>query len=650
MYGFIKVAAATPKLKVANCKYNTEQIIHNIKEAESENASVIVFPELSITGFTCGDLFLQSILFKNVEKSIKTILNSTKNLNIISIVGAPISVESKLYNAGIVIYKGNILGIVPKTFINNYNKFDESRYFTSIKDISYQIDEFAGCKNIILSNNMLFKSKDNLNFKFAVEISTDINNINSPTTKLAQKGVTIILNLAAINKVVSNSTSIKSIVKNHSERLCVGYVLANAGVGESTTDFVFTGSNIIAEDGKLLNEGQDFKEEIIYSEIDTEYLYNKKTKILNNQTEDNLYNEFIKNTNIVEFNLNEKDKNINLTRKYNKNPFFPYEDAKTINSKCEEILHLQARALVKRLEHIGTDTVVLGLSGGLDSTLALIVCVRAFNIMGISKKKINAITMPCFGTMKRTKSNAEKLAEEYDITIKTIDITKSVRQHFKDIGQDETVHDITFENGQARERTKVLMNLANKYNGIVVGTGDLSELALGFTTYNGDHMSMYNVNVSIPKTLVRILTKYEAEISNTSLKEVLLDVVKTPISPELIPSNSNNKEEFAQQTEKLIGPYELHDFFLYYFVNCGFTPKKILYLAENAFKNIYNKETIKKWLILFLKKFFINQFKRSCLPDGPSVTAVSLSPRGSFKMPSDGSFKMWIEDLEEKQS
>lgn len=638
-YGFVKVAAATPRIRVADCENNAVQIIAQIKEASDNGAALVVFPELCVTGYTCSDLFLQTTLLKSAENAVKRIVEETKNLDIISIVGAPIAVKQSIFNCAVVIYKSDILRIIPKINIPNYSEFYELRHFTSgsvlENDVINYID-YAGINNIDFGNNVVFHNVLMPDFSFAVEICEDLWVPESPSIQLAKSGATIICNLSTSDDIIGKAQYRRDLVKMQSGKLICGYVYAGSGFGESTTDMVFSGQCIISENSAVLAESKRFTTGITYGDIDVAKLSGERRRtntfsaITDKKITDDVYFEM-------------PLKQIKLERKFAQTPFVPTDKA-DLSARCEEILTMQAAGLATRLTHTGIKNVVLGLSGGLDSTLALIVCVHAFDMLGLERKNIHTVTMPCFGTTKRTKSNAEMLAEAYDVSFEEINITIAVRQHFSDIKHDDSITDITYENSQARERTQILMDLSNKYNGLVIGTGDLSELALGWATYNGDHMSMYAVNVSIPKTLVRYLTAYEAEKSEGSLKEVLLDVLDTPVSPELLPPDKDGM--ISQKTEDVVGPYVLHDFFLYYFVRFGFAPNKIYYIAKLSFKGKYDNQTIKIWLTVFLKRFFAQQFKRSCLPDGPKVGSVTLSPRSDWRMPSDASVRIWLNDLE----
>lgn len=633
--GFIRVACATPQIKVADCKYNADNIIKMILEADGNDCSVIVFPELCITGYTCGDLFLQGVLIDGASNALRTILSETKNTDIIAIVGLPFIPDKSvgnLYNCACIIQRGNILGFVPKYNIPNYSEFYEARHFSTGYNAPVET-VFDGRK--IKFGSLLFSCSNIPELKIGVEICEDLWVVNPPSNALALQGATVICNLSASDEVIGKSDYRRNLVKSQSAKLLSAYLYCDAGSGESTTDMIFSGHNIICENGTTLNESKKFTTGIIYSETDIKRLCGERIKTTT--FNDKPYDE---STNVVSFELPVKD--LSLTRRISTSPFVP-GDKTDLAQRCDDILTMQATGLATRLKHINCKNVVVGLSGGLDSTLALVVAVHAFKMLELDTKGIIAVTMPCFGTTKRTKGNAYKLAEAYNVTLMEIDITQSVKRHFEDIGQDINNHDVTFENGQARERTQILMDIANKCNGIVVGTGDLSELALGWATYNGDHMSMYGVNSSIPKTLVRYLVKYESEkTDNNELSVVLKDVLDTPVSPELLPPENG---EISQKTEDLVGPYELHDFFLYYFLRTAFSPLKILRLAEYAFDGQYEAGVIKKWLTVFIKRFFQQQFKRSCLPDGPKVGTVTLSPRGDFRMPSDAVVNLWLDEL-----
>lgn len=615
--GFIKVAAATPNIKVADVVYNTESIINDIYTACKEGVKLIVFPELCITGYTCGDLFGQRALIQSAYEQLMRIKEETRQLEIISVVGLPMIKEGKLINAAAVIYKGEILATVGKKNLPNYNEFYEKRNFG---DCSDQEPVILKCKNMP-------------EFTFGIEICEDLWSPEPPSVKLALGGAEIILNLSASNEMIGKADYRRSLVTGQSGRLICGYVYASAGEGESTTDLVFSGHNLIAENGVLLKETKLFQNQMIISEIDVYSLASERQK----------NTSFPKYTDIktVEFEMEMTE--TSLTRQFSPTPFVPL-DEKGRAERCESILQMQSFGLKKRVEHTGAKSLVIGISGGLDSTLALLVCVKTMDLLKRPRKDVIAVTMPCFGTTERTKNNAVQLCEALGVTLKEVNITDSVIQHFKDIQHNIDNHNVVYENGQARTRTLILMDTANQTNGLVVGTGDLSELALGWATYNGDHMSMYGVNASVPKTLIRYIVGFYADTSDDEvLKRVLYDVLATPVSPELLPAENG---EISQKTEDLVGPYELHDFFLYYAVRRSFSPKKIYRLALNALGDRYSKEEIEKWLKNFYRRFFSQQFKRSCLPDSAKVGSVSLSPRGDWRMPSDAVGKVWLEELE----
>lgn len=634
-YGFVRVAAATPYIKVADCFYNAKNIIEDIKKAEKNKASIICFPELCITGYTCSDLFLQDSLLQDSKKALKHIVQETKDLNITCIVGMPIEFLGKLYNSAVCFYKGNILGIIPKTHIPNYNEFYEKRHFNNLSDNAkyfLNLDEFNNYS--ICFGKTIFKIENIKNFTFAIEICEDLWSVIPPSSNYAINGANIIFNLSASNEIAGKSIYRKELIKNQSARCICGYVYANAGQGESTTDLVFSGHNLIYENGRILNESIPFENNIIYSDIDLEYINSERRRnstFKTKQTDD---------YHIVSYNM--ENISFDIDKYIDPMPFVPKDKDKR-DIRCKEIIDIQAYGLKKRMEHIGIKNVIIGISGGLDSTHALIVINRTFELLGYDKKGIIAVTMPCFGTTDRTYNNAKKLCEIIGTTLLEINIKDAVLKHFDDINHNPNVHDVTYENSQARERTQILMDISNKYNGIVVGTGDLSELALGFATYNGDHMSMYGVNGSIPKTLIRYLIEYFAKNSNNDLEHILMDILNTPVSPELLPPNENGN--ISQITEDIVGPYELHDFFLYNMVRHNYTPEKIYYLAKKAFNDTYDNKTILKWLEKFYIRFFTQQFKRSCLPDGAKVGSVSLSPRGDFRMPSDASFNEFLERI-----
>ena len=624
--GFIKVAAATPKIKVADPAYNTEEILKIIDETEKNGASILVFSELTISGYTCGDLFLQQPLLTECKNQLLRIVKATENKSMLVVVGCPIVIKQKLYNCAVVISDGSILGIVPKTHLPNYSEFYELRHFTSGEGLEEDLwfgEEF-GYVNVAV--NQLFKCKEIPELVVACEICEDLWVPLPPSTYHAMAGATVICNPSASVETTTKESYRRSLVSNQSARLLAAYIYADAGEGESTQDVVYSGHHLICENGSVLAEAKRFTNEIIYADIDVQKLAAERRKMTSfpgGQTED--YFE-------QEFSLEVKENKI--TRTFPKAPFVP-DNQDERDKRCDEILSLQSMGLKKRLEHTNCKHAVVGISGGLDSTLAVLVTARAFDLLDIPRENLICVTMPCFGTTDRTYQNAVSLIKELGATLKEVRIEKAVRQHFADIGHDENNHDVTYENSQARERTQILMDMANQYNGMVIGTGDMSELALGWATYNGDHMSMYAVNCSVPKTLVRYLVLYYAETTdNKKLSEVLMDVLDTPVSPELLPPVDG---VISQKTEDLVGPYELHDFFLYYMLRFGFPKSKLYRMAKLTFDGVYDDETIKKWLDKFYWRFFSQQFKRSCLPDGPKVGSVAVSPRGDLRMPSDAS-------------
>lgn len=635
--GFISVAAGTPKIRVADCRYNAEQIFTLMREADKQGVKVLALPELCLTGYTCGDLFLQDTLLRGAEEGLQTILEATRNLEIVTALCLPVwdKWDNKLYNCAAIIQKGEILGLIPKVYLPNYGEFYEQRWFASGSGVEHGI-ELCG-QHVSLCTNQTFACDTMPNLVIGVEICEDLWAPAPPSVELARKGATVILNLSASNELVGKADYRRSLVTGQSARLMCGYVYADAGEGESTTDVVFTGHNMIAENGTLLAERR-FATGLTVSEIDVD-------RLIHDRRRTNTFTFGKEPPEIWRCGFTLPVEETRLTRYVSPSPFVP-EDAAGRAERCEEILRIASLGLKKRLEHTGAKTAVVGLSGGLDSTLALLVTALAMGMLNRPASDIVAVTMPCFGTTARTKSNAELLAERMGATLKIIDISQAVRRHFTDIGQSMENHDVTFENGQARERTQVLMDIANQVGGMVVGTGDLSELALGWATYNGDHMSMYGVNASIPKTLVRHLVSYvcgdKAE-SEPELSHVLADILDTPVSPELLPAING---QISQKTEDLVGPYELHDFFLYYAIRWAFPPRKVLRLAEHAFGRSYDRATILKWEKTFYRRFFNQQFKRSCLPDGPKVGSVTLSPRGDWRMPSDAVAVLWLEELE----
>ncbi len=634
-YGYVKVGASTLELKVSDTIYNVQMIKKQIDEAVNKNIQIISFPELSITGYTCGDLFNQDILIDKAYEGLKDLVDYSKDKMIVIIVGSPIKCENKLYNCAVVINNGKILGIVPKTYIPNYNEFYEMRWFKSSNDL--KIKEINLFNEIVpIGVDLIFTSKLDDELKFGVEICEDVWSLYPKSNDYASSGASIIFNLSASNETIGKYDFRKELIKMQSIKTISGYVYSSSGINESSTDLLFSGSSLIYENGKLLSENNrfDFNSNLIYSDVDIKRLVNDRRK----------NTSFISNTDKEYRNIYfTTSKNNLISRKYSKYPFVPSNEDKR-EERCKEIINIQSSALAKRLKHTNIKKCVIGVSGGLDSTLAFLVIKKAFEKLKIDNKNIIAVTMPGFGTTNRTYENALDLIKINNATLKEIDIKKACLVHYSDIDQDINNHDITYENAQARERTKILMDIANKENALVIGTGDLSELALGWCTYNGDHMSMYSVNSSIPKTLVKYLVKYIADTDKKN-KKVLYDILSTPISPELLPADE--KGNIKQITEDKIGPYILHDFYLYHFFRYGASPKKIYMLAVNTFENEYSKEEILKWLKVFIKRFFTQQFKRSCMPDGVKVGSISLSPRGDLRMPSDASYNIWIKELEE---
>ena len=632
--GFVKIAAATPDLRVADCAYNASEIVKLARQAAAKGAHLVVFPELCLTGYTCGDLFLQRTLLDGALAALDTVRRETAALNAAVVVGLPLVHQGKLFNVAAVLCGGKIEGIVPKQFIPNYSEFYEARHFVSGAGVPFQTISLLGQDTLFAGGEpLVFQCADMPEFTLGVEICEDLWVANPPSTRLAQAGATVIVNLSASDEIIGKASYRRDLVRQQSARLLCAYLYADAGFGESTQDLVFAGHDLIAENGALLAESRLFDRGIIYADIDVQRLTHERRRM----------NTFVTEQNPAVAALPVHPGANDLTdRTFPRTPFVPASKALR-DERCEEILSLQATGLATRLRHTHAKTAVVGLSGGLDSTLALIVLVHAFDMLGLDRKGILAVTMPCFGTTARTKGNAEKLADAYGVTLETVDIKAAVDQHFSDIGQSKDDLSVTFENGQARMRTLVLMNLANKTGGMVVGTGDLSELALGWATYNGDHMSMYGVNASIPKTLVRYLVAYEADRTMGELSDVLYDVLDTPVSPELLPPKDG---EISQKTEDLVGPYELHDFFLYYMLRFGYPPRKIYRIARKTFAGVYDNATIKKWLVTFVRRFFTQQFKRSCLPDGPKVGTVTLSPRGDWRMPSDACAALWLSEAE----
>jgi len=638
-YGFIKVAAAVPAMKVADIEFNIQEIEKLITLADSEHVEVVCFPELCITGYTCQDLFKEQLLLSKSEEGLLMLLDFTRKLDVISIVGMPVLAGGLLLNCAVVLQQGNILGVVPKTYLPNYNEFYEKRWFASSQDLNPTEIYLAGSPVMLSSEPKLFQTSDGV--KFGVEICEDVWAPIPPSNNLTMAGADIIFNCSASNELIGKHRYLCSLVAQQSARTMSGYVYASSGFGESTQDVVYGGNAMIFENGKLLVEGDrfSFQPQLRVGQIDIERLRTERhtnSTFINAQRQARAF--------IIQAKPTEEEHPFRLDRAIDAHPFIPQD--KDMAETCEEILNIQTAGLAKRLFHTCCDHVVVGISGGLDSTLALLVCVRTFDKLGYDRKGIVGVTMPGFGTTDRTHDNATSLMQSLGITQKEISISKAVTQHFQDIGHDGLKHDAAYENSQARERTQILMDLANKLNALVVGTGDLSELALGWATYNGDHMSMYGVNGGVPKTLIQYLINYIAMIPAFSAqRDTLIDVIHTPISPELTPADAEG--HIQQKTEDLVGPYELHDFFLYYFLRFGFRPAKIMLLAQKAFDGEYSKDVIKKWLTTFCRRFFSQQFKRSCLPDGPKVGSVSLSPRGDWRMPSDASSALWIKECSE---
>lgn len=635
--GFVKVAAATPNVRVADVDHNLKEICRLIDETVSNGAKIVVFPELCVTGYTCGDLFSQEVLLKKAEKALNKIVSHTVGKDALIFVGLPYMVRNKLYNVAAVINHGELLGLVTKTYLPNYNEFSEMRTFQPGPKVAEWI-VYEG-EEVPFGPQIIFECDEMPELVVSAEICEDVWAPAPPSIEAALGGATIIVNCSASDETVGKDAYRERLILGQSARLISGYVYANAGEGESTTDLVFGGHSIIAENGALLEESTRFINDTIYSEIDVKRLVGERRKNTTFQVLDE-YEELIR----IPFSL--EIEQTKLTRTFEALPFVP-SSAEECRKRCEEILMIQAMGLKKRLAHTNCKSAVVGISGGLDSTLALLVVAKAFDLLGIERSCIESVTMPCFGTTDRTYQNACLLTQKLGATLREVNIKDAVRTHFRDIGHPEDKHDVTFENAQARERTQVLMDIANQTGGMVIGTGDMSELALGWATYNGDHMSMYGVNGGVPKTLVRHLVQYYADTCvDEELKAVLLDILATPVSPELLPPKDG---EIAQKTEDLVGPYELHDFYLYYALRFGYEPSKIYRLAKESFAGMYDEETILKWLNTFYRRFFSQQFKRSCLPDGPKVGSVGVSPRGDLRMPSDACATIWLEDLKNIQ-
>jgi len=636
-YGFVKVAAAVPAVRVADTAYNLQQIESLIAQAEGKGVELLVFPELCITGYSCQDLFRQDLLLEKAEEALMILLDFTRKLDVVSVVGLPVRIGSLLYNCAAVIQQGTLLGLIPKTYLPNYGEFYEKRWFASSTDLGEQTIYLAGSPVQVSSTPLLFETSDGV--RFGVEICEDVWAPLPPSNNLALAGADIILNLSATDELIGKHQYLCSLLAQQSARTMSAYVYSSCGFGESTQDVVYGGNAMIFENGRLLVEGErfSFEPQLQTAQIDIERLRSERQNNTTFRTAQDGAEARLVACKLVE------QRDFVLERSFDPHPFIPKTEK--MAETCEEILNIQVAGLAKRLHHTHSDKAVIGISGGLDSTLALLVTVRAFDKLGISRKGVVGITMPGFGTTDRTHQNAVELMTSLGITQREISIAKSVTQHFEDIGHSLSQHDVTYENGQARERTQILMDVANQIGGMVIGTGDLSELALGWCTYNGDHMSMYGVNGGVPKTLVQYLIRYIASLpAFAEQRDTLIDIVSTPISPELIPADE--KGNIKQKTEDLVGPYELHDFFLYYFLRMGFRPAKLYLMAQRAFEGIYDDATIKHWLQTFCRRFFNQQFKRSCLPDGPKVGSVSLSPRGDWRMPSDASNALWLAECE----
>lgn len=633
-FGYVKVCAATPDIRVADVEYNTQNIIKAIKESAESGSQLTVFPELCVCGYTCGDLFNQPALISACENALTEIAKATEGIKTLVFVGAPVVVDGNTYNCAVAINNGEVLGVIPKTYLPNYGEFYERRYFAPVPKTDDVVSlSFCGDKCVHFGTNIIFYTDGCADVKVAAEICEDLWTPAPPSVRLAKSGANIIVNLSASNETVGKAEYRRNLVNMQSAKLVAGYVYSDAGIGESTTDLVFAGHNLICENGAVLAESKLFDNGLLYGEIDVQYLETERRRTAS---------VFQRNADNKEFWCYfETDNSGEPARKYPQLPFVP---EKGLTERSELILTIQSKGLEKRLAHTGSKTAIIGVSGGLDSALALLVTVRALKSLGKDLSGIIGVTMPGFGTTNKTKSNSVRLMEALGVTVREIPVGKTVESHFNDIGHDQDDKNVTYENAQARMRTMVLMDIANDNGGLVIGTGDLSELALGWATYNGDHMSMYGVNSSVPKTLVKHLVAYEAEKLGGEAKKILTSILNTEISPELLPPDE--KGNIAQKTEDLVGPYELHDFFLYYFVRCGFPPDKLLYIACRTFEGKYDKETVKKWLKTFIKRFFAQQFKRSCMPDGVKVGSVALSPRGDWRMPSDAVSKLWIDYLD----
>ncbi|WP_028044158.1 NAD(+) synthase [Candidatus Stoquefichus massiliensis] len=630
--GFVRVGCASFEIQLGQVKENAKHIIEYAQKASQDHVKVLVFPELCLTGYTIEDLFYQKRIINEVYAQIDEILDLTYELDMFLVIGAPLIHMNKLYNCAIVICDGEILGVIPKTFIPTYHEFYEGRHFASAPKETTEI--LINGDYYPFGTDIIFESHQQQHLKIAVEICEDLWAPLPPSTRHCLNGATLILNPSASNNLTTKSDYRRLLVSSHSARLVCGYAYCNAGLGESTTDVVFSNHHIIAENGTLLEESIQYEEGYIYTDLDLDKLLSERIEMTTytTQNDDYLY---------VPFEIDTEE--LEIERYYDPHPFVPSRPEERA-LRCKEVFDIQIYGLIQRLKAARIKKVVIGISGGLDSTLALLVASMAYQKLGYPSTDIIAVTMPCFGTTSRTKNNALKMMDELKVTSQTVDITKAVLQHFEDIGHDENIHDVTYENTQARERTQVLMDIANQEGGIVIGTGDLSEVALGWSTYNGDHMSMYAVNVSVPKTLVRYLVDYVSSLyQGQPLETILQDILDTPVSPELLPAQDN---EIVQKTEDIVGPYELHDFFLYHHVRFHYEPRKLFRIAKLAFKDQYDQDTIKKWLTLFYRRFFTQQFKRTCIPDGPKVGSVALSPRGDLRMPSDANVQLWLDECE----
>ena len=644
MFGYVKVGAAVPRLKLADCIYNKEQIVAMAKDAAAKGVRVLTFPELCITGYTCADLFMQRSLLVATEKAVKAIAAETADLDLFFVIGAPIPLDSQAFNCAVAIYKGEILGLVPKTHLPNYSEFAEERWFSSADDILVDHIRYAD-QEVPIGSDLLFAAAGIPDLKIGIEICEDLWVPIPPSSYQALYGATLLLNLSASNELSGKAAYRRRMVAQHSASSMASYVYVSCGIGESTQDAVFSGHSMICENGELFAETERFSQDnqLVYADIDLDILTNERrrhTTFLSHLQKAEMHRIY----RLIQFDMEEPQSLENCNRPLPAAPFHPAADE--VDEQCKDIFSIQTAGLARRMEHTHSESLVIGISGGLDSTLALLVCVKACDFLGIDRSHVLGVTMPGFGTTDRTYQNALTLMKSLGITMKEIPIRDAVTQHFKDIEHDMNLHNVTYENAQARERTQILMDLANKYNGLVVGTGDLSELALGWATYNGDHMSMYGVNGGIPKTLIRVLVNWVATNGevDADASAALLDVLDTPISPELLPPDASGK--INQKTEDLVGPYELHDFFLYHILHNAYRPAKVLWLAEKAFEGEYDRETLLKWLKNFYRRFFIQQFKRSCLPDGPKVGPISLSPRGDWRMPTDAFSRVWMDEVE----